>query len=97
MNFKLKIWRQRDAKSHGKLVNYDVHDISPNTSFLEMLDILNENLLRAEGNQSRSTLIAAKEFAAPARSRLTAKLTDRIIPARCASFICESFATVRPS
>ena len=48
MNFKLKIWRQRDAKSPGKLANYDVRDISPNTSFLEMLDILNENLLRAD-------------------------------------------------
>ena len=47
MNLKLKIWRQRDAKSRGKLVKYDVRDISPNTSFLEMLDILNENLVRA--------------------------------------------------
>ncbi len=46
MNFKLKIWRQRNAKSCGKLVKYDVRDISPDTSFLEMLDILNENLLR---------------------------------------------------
>src|SRR5258705_3645235 len=49
MNFKLKIWRQRDAKWHGKLVNYDVRDISPDTSFLEMLDILNENLVRTGG------------------------------------------------
>ena len=47
MNFRLRIWRQRDAKSRGKLVKYDVRDISPNTSFLEMLDILNENLVRA--------------------------------------------------
>src|SRR5881296_214945 len=46
MNFRLKIWRQRDAKSPGKLFDYEVRDISPNTSFLEMLDILNENLLR---------------------------------------------------
>jgi succinate dehydrogenase / fumarate reductase iron-sulfur subunit len=45
MNFQLKIWRQRDANSRGKLVNYDVRDISPDTSFLEMLDILNETLL----------------------------------------------------
>ena len=44
MNFKLKIWRQRDAKSRGKLIDYEVRDISPETSFLEMLDILNENL-----------------------------------------------------
>ena len=49
MNFKLKIWRQRDAKSRGKLVDYEVRDISPDTSFLEMLDILNENLLQAGG------------------------------------------------
>jgi succinate dehydrogenase iron-sulfur subunit len=45
MNFLLRIWRQPDAKSAGKLVDYDLRDISPNTSFLEMLDILNEQLL----------------------------------------------------
>src|SRR3989475_1259230 len=47
MNFQLRIWRQPNRKSPGKLVDYEVRDISPNTSFLEMLDILNENLLRA--------------------------------------------------
>jgi len=45
MNFKLKIWRQANAKSPGKLVDHDVRDISPNTSFLEMLDIVNEQLI----------------------------------------------------
>src|SRR5438093_2043206 len=45
MNFLLKVWRQKNRQAHGKLVDYDVRDISPNTSFLEMLDILNENLL----------------------------------------------------
>src|SRR5437868_8541160 len=45
MNFWLRIWRQRDAKFRGKLVKYEVRDISPDTSFLEMLDILNEQLL----------------------------------------------------
>jgi succinate dehydrogenase / fumarate reductase iron-sulfur subunit len=45
MNFQLRIWRQRDAKSPGKLVDYQVRDVSPNTSFLEMLDILNDQLL----------------------------------------------------
>ncbi len=98
MNFKLKIWRQRDAKSRGKLIDYEVRDISPDTSFLEMLDILNENLIREPaGNPSRSTLIAVKGFAARARSRSTAKLTGRIIRAQCASFTCENFATVRRS
>jgi succinate dehydrogenase / fumarate reductase iron-sulfur subunit len=45
MNFKLRIWRQRDGKSKGKLVEYDVEDISPDASLLEMLDIVNERLL----------------------------------------------------
>src|SRR5262245_44908383 len=49
MNFRLKIWRQRNAKSRGKLVDYDVRDISPDTSVLERLDILNEDLLRTDG------------------------------------------------
>src|SRR5262247_1575004 len=46
MNFKLKIWRQKDRQTPGKIVDYEVRDISPNTSFLEMLDILNETLVR---------------------------------------------------
>ena len=47
MNFRLRIWRQKNGQSRGQLVDYEVRDLSPNTSFLEMLDILNENLLRA--------------------------------------------------
>ncbi|HEY7001521.1 MAG TPA: succinate dehydrogenase/fumarate reductase iron-sulfur subunit [Candidatus Udaeobacter sp.] len=46
MNFKLRIWRQANPKTRGKLVDYEVRDISPNTSFLEMLDILNEILMK---------------------------------------------------
>lgn len=48
MNFKLRIWRQKNRQSRGKLVDYEVRDISSNTSFLEMLDILNENLVRTK-------------------------------------------------
>jgi succinate dehydrogenase / fumarate reductase, iron-sulfur subunit len=44
MNFKLKIWRQPTAASDGALKQYEAANISPNTSFLEMLDILNEQL-----------------------------------------------------
>src|SRR4026209_960101 len=46
MNFQLRVWRQPNAKSPGKLVDYEVRDISPNTSFLEMLDFLNETLVK---------------------------------------------------
>jgi succinate dehydrogenase / fumarate reductase iron-sulfur subunit len=45
MNFKLRIWRQKDRSAKGKLVMYEARDISPDTSFLEMLDIVNEQLL----------------------------------------------------
>lgn len=45
MNLTLKIWRQKDAKSKGKMVTYNVNGISPDMSFLEMLDVLNENLV----------------------------------------------------
>ena len=49
MNFRLRVWRQKNAKTKGKLIAYDATDISPNTSFLEMLDIVNERLvLRGE-------------------------------------------------
>ncbi|MFI3323290.1 MAG: succinate dehydrogenase/fumarate reductase iron-sulfur subunit [Rikenellaceae bacterium] len=45
MDFKLKIWRQKDAKSAGKFEIYPVTGISADTSFLEMLDILNNDLI----------------------------------------------------
>ena len=44
MNFRLRIWRQKDRQSKGRLVDYEVRDISPDTSFLEMLDIVNDQL-----------------------------------------------------
>ena len=47
MNFTLKIWRQKDAKSKGAFKEYQVKDISADTSFLEMLDILNNDLVHA--------------------------------------------------
>ena len=50
MNFTLKIWRQKDAKSKGAFETYQVKDISADTSFLEMLDILNNQLIH-EGKE----------------------------------------------
>jgi succinate dehydrogenase / fumarate reductase iron-sulfur subunit len=45
MNLKLKIWKQKGPKEKGKFVDYTLDNISPNCSFLEMLDILNEQLI----------------------------------------------------
>lgn len=45
MNLTLKIWRQKDARDQGGLVEYKVENVSPEMSFLEMLDVLNEQLV----------------------------------------------------
>ena len=47
MNIKLKIWRQANAKAQGQFEMYEVEKISADSSFLEMLDILNNNLIHA--------------------------------------------------
>ena len=46
----LKVWRQSGKNSAGRLVDYEVKDINPNMSFLEMLDVLNERLAK-EGKE----------------------------------------------
>jgi len=45
MNLKLKVWRQAAAQSEGRLVDYEARNIPDHASFLEMLDIVNEELL----------------------------------------------------
>ena len=50
MNLTLKIWRQKDAKSKGKMVTYPISGISEHMSFLEMMDVLNEQLI-SEGQE----------------------------------------------
>ena len=47
ISFKLKIWRQRGPKEKGQFKVYEMKDIPTDTSFLEMLDILNEHLINA--------------------------------------------------
>jgi succinate dehydrogenase / fumarate reductase iron-sulfur subunit len=47
MNLTLKVWRQGGAFGTGRMVPYDAHDISPDMSFLEMLDVVNETLISA--------------------------------------------------
>jgi succinate dehydrogenase / fumarate reductase iron-sulfur subunit len=44
MNLTLKVWRQKDSRSPGSLVTYHVPDVVDHMSFLEMLDVLNEDL-----------------------------------------------------
>jgi len=46
MNVKLRVWRQKDAQSAGRFVEYEANDLNPNMSFLEMLDVVNDDLTR---------------------------------------------------
>ena len=41
MKHKLNIWRQKDSSDKGGFQSYDVSEVSPNMSFLEMIDVLN--------------------------------------------------------
>ena len=45
MNLTLKIWRQKGPEDKGRMVDYKVADISEHMSFLEMMDVLNEQLI----------------------------------------------------
>ncbi|TQS45433.1 succinate dehydrogenase/fumarate reductase iron-sulfur subunit [Cryptosporangium phraense] len=45
MNITVRVWRQSGPDDRGSLVSYDVPDVSPDMSFLEMLDVLNERLI----------------------------------------------------
>lgn len=45
MKVKLRVWRQENAEAKGKFEEYQTGEVSPNTSFLEMLDVVNEDLI----------------------------------------------------
>src|SRR3954465_13038005 len=45
MDIQVRVWRQQGPAHRGRMVGYDVKDISPDASFLEMLDVLNEKLI----------------------------------------------------
>src|SRR5271167_1342024 len=50
MNLTLKVWRQKDSQSQGRLATYQAPDVLPDMSFLEMLDVVNEGLI-AKGEE----------------------------------------------
>ena len=50
MKLFLKIWRQKDSKEKGKIVNYEIDKISEDMSFLEMMDVLNEKIVLDGGD-----------------------------------------------
>src|SRR6202158_3888632 len=47
MNLTLRVWRQKNSATQGQFVDYKADDISPDMSFLEMLDVVNEGLIKS--------------------------------------------------
>lgn len=47
MNVKLRVWRQKNTEAEGRFENYEAKDLNPNMSFLEMMDVVNEDLTDA--------------------------------------------------
>jgi succinate dehydrogenase / fumarate reductase, iron-sulfur subunit len=45
MKLTLRIWRQKDTTASGRFVTYPVDGVTPDMSFLEMLDVMNEQLI----------------------------------------------------
>ena len=48
MKIKLRVWRQENPKAKGKFVKYELDGVDPEMSFLEMLDALNEKLIKED-------------------------------------------------
>lgn len=46
INLTLKVWRQQNAKADGKFIEYDAKQVSPDASFLEMIDAVNEEIIK---------------------------------------------------
>ena len=68
MDLKLRVWRQEGANAPGRFEDIDATDISPEMSFLEMFDVVNERLRRRRReSRSPSTTTAARASAARAR------------------------------
>ena len=60
MKLKLHVWRQKDRNSPGQMVSYDADHVSPDMSFLEMLDVVNQDLINKGDEPITSTTIVAK-------------------------------------
>ena len=77
INITLKIWRQKNSKAKGNLETYKLNDVSTASSFLEMLDQLNEQL--------HLIMIVAKEFVECVHYTSMVALTDQILVLRLAN------------
>ena len=62
MNLTLKVWQQPNSETKGKIETYKIKDVSPDMSFLEMMDVLNEQLMSKKWIQLHLTMIVGRVF-----------------------------------
>jgi succinate dehydrogenase / fumarate reductase iron-sulfur subunit len=63
VNLTLHIWRQKNASDPGRMVHYEAKNVNADMSFLEMLDVLNEELTLKGEDRWLSTAIAGRKVA----------------------------------
>ena len=72
INITLKVWRQTSTDSMGNFESYKMENVNSHMSFLELLDVLNEQLIKA---LLHLNMIVEKAFVAAVLCQLTVKLT----------------------
>ena len=78
MNLTLKIWRQANGGGKEKMVNYSISDVSPDMSFLEMMDMHNEQLInKGEKIPLLLIMIVEREYVECVPCLLMVKPMDR--------------------
>ncbi len=87
INLALKVWRQNGPDDKGHLETYEAKDISTDMSFLEMLDVVNEQLTVTEKNPLLLIMIAARVFVVCVEQWLTVWLTVQSLRPHFASSI----------
>lgn len=97
ISFTLKVWRQKGPKAKGAFETYQMKDIPGDTSFLEMLDILNEQLISEGKEPVVFDHDCAKVSAVCVRSTSTDIPTVLQPALRLARFICVVSTTAIPS
>jgi succinate dehydrogenase / fumarate reductase iron-sulfur subunit len=94
MNLTLKIWRQKNAATPGRFETLEAHDVSPDMSFLEMLDMVNERLIAA-GQEPFVFDSDCREGICGTSSTASPTAATKAPPS--ASFTCAIFRTARTS
>jgi hypothetical protein len=85
LNLTLKIWRQKNNKSKGQFETYKISDVSTDSSFLEMLDMLNEQLVNtyrgAPKTINKAYKIASKALQENEEFTFSNEEIDKFLPA----------------